>query len=103
MQTMYTGKDGRISPDESEGVQVPCIDQTQTKGPFSRILVKKIKSIVRGWFRYMFLSRSKMAARRLSICAECEHGKGRVTCAVCSCYLKAKAESEEEECPLNKW
>lgn len=50
----------------------------------------------------MFRSRSRMAKERLKICYACPSRVG-VQCGVCFCFLHAKAESEEEECPLNKW
>lgn len=58
--------------------------------------------ILKGWFRFMFAKRSHMADKRLAICWECPYRRWHF-CGKCGCELHAKAEIEEEKCPLNFW
>jgi len=50
---------------------------------------------------------SLIAIQRLSVCDECDSKKtnsvGLHYCGECGCFLKAKAFSETNTCPLNKW
>ncbi len=41
-------------------------------------------------------------ARRLSICAGCEHWDG-ARCKLCGCYTEYKVRMKTEHCPINKW
>lgn len=50
----------------------------------------------------MFTKRSQMAKDRLSICFQCTQRRG-IFCGVCGCELHAKAEVEEDECPMGYW
>lgn len=62
----------------------------------------KIKSIITGWYRFLFEKRSEIGRHRLEICKQCELRKGFV-CGECGCVLAAKVEVEDEECPVGKW
>lgn len=43
-------------------------------------------------------------ARRLSICAACQHYDAEANrCRVCGCFLGVKVTMATEECPLRKW
>lgn len=64
--------------------------------------IVKIKHIFLGWFRFLFFKRSPMAKERIKVCFACSERRG-IFCGECGCELHAKAEIEEEECPLNKW
>ena len=50
---------------------------------------------------------SLIAIHRLSVCDGCDRkNTNRVVlhyCGECGCFLKAKAFSETNTCPLNKW
>jgi hypothetical protein len=50
---------------------------------------------------------SMIAIHRLSVCDGCDRKKtnsvGLHYCGECGCFLKAKAFSETNTCPLNKW
>lgn len=61
-------------------------------------LLIKTRSIIKGWFRFMFMKRSPMAQARLNVCFDCPFNKYWI-CTKCGCPLFAKAESEEEHCP----
>lgn len=59
-------------------------------------------NIIKGWLRFLFSKRSRMANRRLKICGECPFKRG-IFCGECWCELHAKASLEEEECPKGFW
>lgn len=50
----------------------------------------------------MFRPASPMAKERLKICDTCPAKEGNI-CGICFCFLEAKAEIVEEDCPLDKW
>ena len=60
--------------------------------------MRKITSIVLGWWYWITNHNNAMAKERLEICAHCELRKGLI-CSECGCVLQAKARLEEEECP----
>jgi hypothetical protein len=64
--------------------------------------MKKLFNILKGWYKFLFAKRSQMAKDRLIICFSCKARFG-IMCGMCGCELHAKAEIEEEECPLGKW
>ena len=66
------------------------------------VVLAKLQSIIKGWFRYLFFKPSEMGKKRLSICQPCNYRKGFL-CGECGCVLVAKVEVEEEECPALKW
>lgn len=61
-----------------------------------------LSNIIKGWIRFLFYKRSRMAKERLAVCWQCPLRKG-VFCGVCFCELHAKAEIVEEHCPKYKW
>jgi hypothetical protein len=61
-----------------------------------------VARIIKGWYRFLFRPKSKMALTRLEICLPCPFRRGRF-CGQCWCELDAKAEVEEEECPKGFW
>lgn len=64
--------------------------------------MQKLINILKGWARFLFLPRSKMAKERLEICFECQYRFG-IVCSLCGCHLISKAELEEEDCPKGFW
>lgn len=88
--------------DRGEGVEERFFpDKAEVKRQIFGVL-NKLKSIVVGWFRYMFTPLSPMAKARLLICRKCRFRKGAF-CGVCYCHLEAKAEVGWEECPKHFW
>lgn len=70
--------------------------------PNLRNIYFKIRSIAIGWFAYLFKPKSQMAQDRLAICDRCSYRKGYF-CGKCGCVLAAKAEVEDEKCPVGQW
>jgi hypothetical protein len=64
--------------------------------------MNKIRNIIVGWWRFLFAKRSQMAKDRVSVCKKCPVRKG-IFCGICWCEIHAKAEVEEEFCPVGKW
>ena len=60
--------------------------------------MKKLTSIVIGWYYYLTNRNNKLALERLDSCKFCRYRKG-LTCGICGCVLQAKARLESEECP----
>jgi hypothetical protein len=58
--------------------------------------MKRLISIYKGWYRFLFRKKSPRAKSRLSVCKDCELRKGRF-CGVCWCELDALSELDEEE------
>lgn len=56
----------------------------------------RVKSIIKGWWRYLFRERSERSKDRLLMCKMCELRKGRF-CGVCWCELDALSELDPEE------
>lgn len=73
-----------------------------------RVIYSKIKSIITGWYRFLFRKKSAMAAERIEICKTCDKRRGYF-CGVCWCELDALAELFPEEGGVckhpkaNKW
>lgn len=70
-------------------------------------MVKKILSIIKGWWYRFFNKNEQLAKKRIAICKKCKSCVhidmiGDV-CAQCGCILEAKARVEDEKCELNKW
>lgn len=69
-------------------------------------VIRKIKNIIIGWYRYLFKPKSKLAINRLKICSRCSHKEkilGEYFCNKCWCCIRAKVEVEEEHCDDNRW
>lgn len=64
--------------------------------------MRKLQSIVLGWFYYLTNRNNDLARKRLLICTHCELRKGLV-CGVCFCGLQAKTRLPDEQCPVGKW
>lgn len=64
--------------------------------------MKKIWHIIQGWWLYLFRRTSPMARKRMDVCVDCDARIGR-ECGKCGCFIPAKAEIIDEECPRNKW
>ncbi len=62
----------------------------------------RVKSIILGWYRFLFKKKSPRAIDRLSMCSICELKKGRV-CGVCGCNLDAMAELDQNELGVCKY
>lgn len=67
-----------------------------------QIVYYKLKSIITGWYAFLFKSKSEMAHKRLSICRSCPY-RYQYFCGLCGCVLEAKAESPDEKCPKDYW
>jgi uncharacterized paraquat-inducible protein A len=68
--------------------------------------MKKIKSILSGWFNLITRRKKDQAQKRLTICGGCELKEqmmGVEVCGACHCPLQAKVRAKGESCPLNKW
>lgn len=66
-----------------------------------------LSEIYDGWKNYIF-ENSKVeqeAKNRIAICVknDCRKFTRLKTCAVCGCYMPAKARSKKSHCPLKKW
>ena len=66
------------------------------------VALAKLRSIIKGWYKYLFFKPSIMGKYRISICKKCYYRKGFL-CGECGCVLVAKVQSDDEFCPLNKW
>lgn len=64
--------------------------------------MRKIVSIILGWWFWITNRNNLMAAERLQVCAHCDFRKGTL-CGICGCVLEAKARLKEEDCPLGQW
>lgn len=63
--------------------------------------MKKLTSIILGWWYWITNQNSKTARVRLKICSSCEFRKWFV-CGECFCPLISKARSDDD-CPKGKW
>lgn len=64
-------------------------------------MVKKIKNIIKGWFKRIFNFDSELSRKRLEICDKCPHKTkilGDAYCSICWCALKSKSMVEDETC-----
>lgn len=69
-------------------------------------MVKKLKNIIIGWYRYLFKPMPKFAKNRYAICKRCSHNIkecGLETCNICFCVIKAKVMVEDEQCYDGRW
>lgn len=64
--------------------------------------MKKLTSIILGWWYLVSNKNNYVAQERLKVCMKCEHRKFGI-CNICGCVLQAKARLWEEECPIHKW
>lgn len=67
--------------------------------------MRKIVSIILGWWFWITNRNEELVRKRLLICTHCELRKGLV-CGVCFCPLQTKARLEDEYCPHpdgDKW
>jgi hypothetical protein len=72
-----------------------------------KIVFKKIKNIILGWYFYLFGINFEKSQERLVICNVCEF-KEQITkkhsiCSKCGCYILAKTRVQDEQCPEQKW
>ena len=70
-------------------------------------MVKKLISIIKGWYFYIFNKNEQLAKKRIAICKKC-NSKTHIDmvgdiCAECGCVLEAKARVKDEQFELNKW
>ena len=65
-------------------------------------ILKKLSSILIGWFNYFFNKEEKMSKERLYICVGCKKNISGV-CSMCGCPLVAKSRVKDEVCDLDKW
>lgn len=63
---------------------------------------EKLRHIFTGFYLVLLGHDSPKAIERRLICKKCELRKGLV-CGECGCFINAKVQIEEEECPVNKW
>lgn len=69
-------------------------------------IIKKIRNIIIGLYKYLFKPTSKLAKNRLKICKRCSHRTkflGKDTCGLCGCFIHLKAEVKEEHCDDDRW
>lgn len=64
--------------------------------------MRKIISIMLGWWFWITNRNNELARERLQHCAYCKYRRG-VVCSCCGCVLQAKARIKEEECPKDFW
>lgn len=64
--------------------------------------MKKLTSILIGWWFWITNRNNTMAKERLKICAVCKFRRVFL-CGECGCVLQAKARLPEEKCPKDKW
>lgn len=64
--------------------------------------MRKIISILLGWWFWITNKNNDMARYRLSVCSECPERRW-ASCGICGCFLQAKARIPEEQCPIGKW
>lgn len=101
MQEVFDSEKGRGEEEQNKALPLCSFGEGEVEGSFSGVL-KKLRNIFLGWFRFMFKPTSKMAKERLKICEPCKFRKGAF-CGECWCELDAKAEIKEEECPHGFW
>lgn len=74
-----------------------------------KLTKEKVKEIIKAYAIMLNPNdeQSVVALSRLSVCDGCDRKKtnsvGLHYCGECGCFLKAKAFSETNTCPLNKW
>ena len=67
---------------------------------------RKIKNIAKGYTALVTGKKYEFADGRIAICRECKKNywiKKTLWCSICKCYIPAKANVENEKCPLGKW
>lgn len=64
--------------------------------------MKKLTSILLGWWFWITNRNNELAKTRLKVCASCMFREGMI-CGICSCVLQAKARLPEESCPAHRW
>lgn len=55
-----------------------------------------LTAILKGWYRFLFRSKSEISKQRLKQCKTCDKRIGYF-CGVCGCELDAMSELTEEE------
>lgn len=69
-------------------------------------MVRKIKNIIIGWYRYLFHKEPKYARDRRWICNRCSHKSkllGKDICSLCGCFIEPKTLVEDEKCLDGRW
>lgn len=70
-------------------------------------MVKKIRNIIVGWWKYFFVRHKEdFASHRLEICKRCmykEKFMGKDTCSLCGCICEVKVLVEDERCLDGRW
>ena len=65
-------------------------------------IIQKLHRILTGFYLVLTGHDSQNAIKRRLICKNCELRKGLV-CGECGCFINAKVQLDEEECPVGKW
>ena len=69
--------------------------------------MSQLQEIYEGWKNFTFPNPQVEveAKNRIEICVsnKCKRFRKNKTCAVCGCYMPAKARSPKSACPLNEW
>ncbi|MCF8372231.1 MAG: hypothetical protein K9H64_11455 [Bacteroidales bacterium] len=67
----------------------------------------RLKEILIGWRNLIFGNPQtrQLAKERMEICGTCEHASRSVYlhCDRCGCYIPAKANSPDSNCPVGLW
>jgi hypothetical protein len=64
----------------------------------------KLSSIIEGWKNLLFRvnETNEIIITRSKICFKCDKNLSKF-CKECGCFIPAKINSLQEECPLKKW
>lgn len=69
--------------------------------------MNKLKEIFVGWKNLLFGNpqTKEMAKKRMEVCSTCEYASKSVYlhCDKCGCYIPAKANSVNSDCPMGLW
>lgn len=69
-------------------------------------MIKKLRNIIIGWYRYLFRPVPTFAENRRKICSKCSYNEdvcGIKYCSLCGCVIAAKTLVEDEQCYDNRW
>lgn len=64
--------------------------------------MKKLKAILKSWWKMIKGESTITSRKRMSICKSCDERIGAI-CGKCGCVLEAKVLENDEVCPLGKW
>ena len=71
---------------------------------FSKFLFKSFLALFRD---RKFIVEPQLAVKRIKICEQCKHLKGRTRsryeCLICKCRVRSKVKYIQASCPLDKW